>query len=838
MIDIDSLKYRLAGFHFSGFKQTVEALLTAFEIGHPTIKKISDTIEKGGKDAYAPFYVYRRAVIWLSEDSSQETLEASAAKVDQTIPLVLIFTSTSLFIRNARLGSICCDYGDICNHVGDYLLPLLGNAKVAKQDRYLTLELDALVEQLYRSLVLDDMHEDKARGAIFNLLYMSLFKDLLDSTTLNNILARSKNQEGEAIESFYSFFRRNDAKFIDYTIDFSAFSKESTSYALAILKFDVRQVDAEILASMIYRMSGGEDADMFGHQTSYLCVEKVLRPLFVNALEKEVRQSTNENIYSVKSDIMSTVVFDPTNSPGSFLTATYNKLTQMLRQVEDKFDVDIRETLDVGNFKAIVSNSITEELTRMSLAFIHLNELKLSNEIDIDLINEVFSQIEIHREDALDADWATIVTPTPLTFIAGAPKFLGTQKMSARQKEQSQRIFGEQRLFNADLSSAWLIKAARLIQGTETKCAFVLTNSVTQGTQAAVIYDKIRELGCDYFFGYRSFKWNASSGGEGVTVVIIGIESSTFNSPKCVYDGEHVIKCNSIGSHLLPDIDFQVRKRSRVLSPMLPMMRKGNMPYGADPLIFTYEESQEFINSCPDAGKFMRPMYGSDEFVKGKPRYCLWITKESLDEAMAVPQIKALIDTVRENRSQTQATEELKSQPYRFREQNVTSKGKISVFVPTVTSENREYFQMGIVGDGSIPTNNCFVIFDCEIWLLALLESRMHMIWAKNACGGHETRPRYSSQMCYNTFPIRNLSKSEKEGLTSLARLLIETREKFCDQSLGQLYKDMPPELASVHELIDRKVDSIYSSKPFESDAERLLCLRELYETMLAQENG
>lgn len=156
-------------------------------------------------------------------------------------------------------------------------------------------------------------------------------------------------------------------------------------------------------------------------------------------------------------------------------------------------------------------------------------------------------------------------------------------------------------------------------------------------------------------------------------------------------------------------------------------------------------------------------------------------------------------------------------------------KRKISIIIPCVTSENREYFQIGILDSNSIVNNNVSVIFDCDIWLLALLESRMHMVWAKNACGGHETRPRYSSEICYNTFPLPELTNKQINILRNLSKTLLEVRESYCNKSLGELYLHMPPELKRVHHWIDETVDSFYRNQPFETDAERLIWMKNLY---------
>ena len=46
----------------------------------------------------------------------------------------------------------------------------------------------------------------------------------------------------------------------------------------------------------------------------------------------------------------------------------------------------------------------------------------------------------------------------------------------------------------------------------------------------------------------------------------------------------------------------------------------------------------------------------------------------------------------------------------------------------------------------------------------------------------------------------------------------------------------MPPELIRVHHWIDETVDSFYRSQPFETDGERLVWLKNLYNKMLENE--
>ena len=46
----------------------------------------------------------------------------------------------------------------------------------------------------------------------------------------------------------------------------------------------------------------------------------------------------------------------------------------------------------------------------------------------------------------------------------------------------------------------------------------------------------------------------------------------------------------------------------------------------------------------------------------------------------------------------------------------------------------------------------------------------------------------------------------------------------------------MPPELIKIHHWIDETVDSLYRSQPFETDGERLMWLKNIYNQMIENE--
>lgn len=156
------------------------------------------------------------------------------------------------------------------------------------------------------------------------------------------------------------------------------------------------------------------------------------------------------------------------------------------------------------------------------------------------------------------------------------------------------------------------------------------------------------------------------------------------------------------------------------------------------------------------------------------------------------------------------------------------------IIIPSVSSERREYIPMGYLDSSKLATNLCMVIGTKDIFLFAVLTSKMHMVWVKTVGGRLKTDYRYSAQLCYNTFPFPAISESQKSELEELAQEVLDIRDEHFDMTLGEMYnpETMPDDLKDVHRRLDLSVERCYRLEPFTSDEERLECLFNLYVKM------
>ena len=141
---------------------------------------------------------------------------------------------------------------------------------------------------------------------------------------------------------------------------------------------------------------------------------------------------------------------------------------------------------------------------------------------------------------------------------------------------------------------------------------------------------------------------------------------------------------------------------------------------------------------------------------------------------------------------------------------------------------------MGYLDKDTVIADSAFAVYDAEPWVFGILTSRMHMAWVRVTCGRLKTDYRYSATLCYNTFPLRELTEGEKARVTEAALRVLDAREAHPEKTPAELYDPdrMPENLRKAHDRLDAEVDRLYRVKGFKDDGERLECLFELYREM------
>ena len=143
---------------------------------------------------------------------------------------------------------------------------------------------------------------------------------------------------------------------------------------------------------------------------------------------------------------------------------------------------------------------------------------------------------------------------------------------------------------------------------------------------------------------------------------------------------------------------------------------------------------------------------------------------------------------------------------------------------------------VGYCERGTIINNAAFALYDAPLWNMAIIASKLHLVWIATVCGKLKTDFRYSNTMGWNTFPIPKLTEKNKADLTRCAEDILLAREAHFPATIADLYDPatMPENLRHAHERNDEVLERIYIGRRFKNDTERLEKLFELYTQMTA----
>lgn len=345
-----------------------------------------------------------------------------------------------------------------------------------------------------------------------------------------------------------------------------------------------------------------------------------------------------------------------------------------------------------------------------------------------------------------------------------------------------------------------------------------------------------------------------------MTVVIVGI-SNTIGLKKWLYSlldaaAQTVERKESanINAYLVPAPNVEVEQVANPIQGMVPM-QFGNHPYYGAALIFSNDEARQVVQQAPDAARFIRPFYGSTEFIDRAPRACLWISDEDATEAMRLKPIAERVAIVKASRvaagngeasarskgsgagskkKEDASAKKLADTPWRFREQ-VMSKRQ-TIIVPRVSSENRPYLPVGLLESNCVVQEKAFAMYDAPLWNIALIAARLHWVWIGTVCVRMRTDFSYSNTLGWNTFPVPTLTEKNKTDLTRCAEDILLVREAHYPATIADLYdsEKMPADLREAHERNDEVLERIYIGRRFRNDTERLEKLFDLYTKMIA----
>ena len=689
-----------------------------------------------------------------------------------------------------------------------------------------------------------------------------------------------KDRQAAGIRPYANVFPYVNGGLFSGSLEVPRFTRIARSFLFQIGSLKWTQINPDIFGSMIQAVADDEERGALGmHYTSRPNILKVLDPLFLDSLREQLEEAgdNGRKLLNLRNRMARIRVFDPACGSGNFLVIAYKEMREIEAEINKRRDEQGRASdIPLTNFRGIELRDFPAEVARLALiiAEFQCDVLYRGQKLALAEFLPLNAQNWITCGNALQLDWLGLMDATgtgvkiaaddlfrtPLDqahidfehdsgeiYICGNPPYAGLSSQTDEQKNDLRDLFASLSEYwkSFDYVMGWFWKAHQVVVKCDAKAAFVSTNSICQGQLVHMFWPLLLDNGSRIFFAHSSFKWrNLAANNAGVTVVIVGLSRDHGGGARLFEssDDDNAIEKQvaSINAYVVPGPNLYVDAVSK--SPEdRPAMVWGNKPTDGGGLILTPDEARKIINNEPDALEFLRPYFGSDEFIKGTPRVCIWVEDSKKTEAFAINALAHRFDFVRDFRAGSKAkeTRPAADYPHRFR-QIQGQPGRQSVIIPIHTSETRQYLPVGLLPEGGIISNAAYGIYSDELWTLAIIAARIHLVWIATVCGKLETRYRYSNTLGWNTFPLPVLTDKNKADLTRCAQDILLAREAHFPATIADLYevKDgqskMPDDLREAHERNDEVLERIYIGRRFKNDTERLEKLFELYTKMTA----
>ena len=575
------------------------------------------------------------------------------------------------------------------------------------------------------------------------------------------------------------------------------------------------------------RRSGGM------HYTSIENIHKVIDPLFLDRLKAElaeikeiaVERTRNTKLKAYQEKLSKLKFLDPACGSGNFLTETYislrrleNEVLSLLMKGQITFGLEGHNPIKVGigQFYGIEINDFAVTVAKTALWIAESQMMKETEDVvhmSLDFL-PLKSYANIVEGNALRLDWESVIPKRELDYIMGNPPFVGARLMDKVQKEDLSELFaGQKGAGNLDYVAGWYKKAADLMQNSRICAALVSTNSITQGEQVPILWEKLFGTGIHINFAHRTFRWDSEAKLKAhVHCVIVGFSYVQNNGEKTIYSSDRPQSANNINAYLVDGPSVFIESRKRPLCDVSEVVF-GNMPNDGGHLSdYSREEKDRIVLVYPDAANMFRRFVGATEFLHNKERWCLWLKGMSPATIKKVPPVMDAVSAVRQMRenSSRDATKKLAQTPMLFGE--IRQPEGQYIIIPRHSSENRKYIPIGFVEPDIICGDANLLLPNATLFQFGMMMSNVHNAWMRAVCGRIKSDYRYSVSVVYNNFPWPSPTDVQREKIEQTAQAILDARALYPDSSLADLYDEvtMPPELRKAHQNNDRAVMQAY----------------------------
>jgi hypothetical protein len=671
--------------------------------------------------------------------------------------------------------------------------------------------------------------------------------------TLFDVLNTPKDKRSKELgEAFNSFPYVNGGIFAE-KISVIDFNKKMRVALVDVANYDWTTINPTIFGSLFQLIKNKEARRELGeHYTSEENINKIVYPLFLDELQERLAAAwdNKKELKKLRQDLAKIKIFDPACGCGNFLVVSYRHLRQLelelivrlnnLEGVQDSMQLDgsMGLSISLNQFYGIEIEEWPAQVARMALFLTdHQENLRLER-ITGETPNRfpIKNFANIVNANALETDWSSVVLADESTYILGNPPFLGHKERNELQATDHASVWQEVNASGTlDFVTCWFLLAAKFVDKSKSRVAFVSTNSISQGRQPDVLWQGLNRFNVKIDFAYQSFRWSNESAGQAiVTCVIIGFSSKDLQTKRKLWvrGEQEAILVEQINPYLVDGPQVTTPSRKTPISISITPANYGSMAIDDGHLILDTEEAAVAQLSDKSVGGFLSRIIGGREMLYNEMRYCLWLVNATPKDIASSTVIQERLKRVAVFRkaSSRAATQKLAATPGLFGENRQPTAPYVAL--AKVSSEKRAYlptdiFQSNVIASGSILT----ICSNSPAFDFAVVCSKPMSIWNSAVSGRMKTDFQISVEITYNNFPLPELTSQQKIEVIALSEKVLEARQAFSTSTIAELYGEvsMPKLLQTAHEELDRYMLSLYGLKMNSTDTQILKALFETY---------
>ena len=660
-----------------------------------------------------------------------------------------------------------------------------------------------------------------------------------------------------------SKYLKDDLKAFPYTngglfeeeIEIPQFTEELRAALLqnASLDFDWSEISPTIFGAVFESTLNPETRRSGGmHYTSIENIHKVIDPLFLNdlrreldgILEEKVERQRQKKLDAFQDRLASLSFLDPACGSGNFLTETYLSLRRLENEcIRERYHgqafLGFEEVnpvkVSIQQFYGIEINDFAVTVATTALWISEAQMLRETEKIikrDIEFL-PLKSYTNIVEGNALRVDWESVVPKEKLNFIIGNPPFVGQAMRTKEQTEDLKEVFAPSKDYGKlDYVAGWFKKASDLIEGTDAEAAFVSSNSICQGESVNLFWQKLLGNSLYINFAHNTFMWTSEAKTKAAVMCVIVGFSYRERKDKLLFNGDKYEIVEHINGYLKAAPDVFITNRSKSINEGLAKVVQGSPPADDGRLLFSKAEREELIKRYPELEDVLLPFVGSREFINDTEytRYCLWLVGKRPADYAHIPELTERFRYISEYRknSPVDRIQKTANKPYLFTQNRQPETDYL--IIPRVSSSSRRYIPVGFLSPKVIASDSAVLVYNASLVDFGIICSNVHNAWMRVVAGRLKNDYRYAPSVYYN-FPMPSPTEEQKQRIEQTAKAIIEARKLYPDKSLADMYGEnmyLYPELLTAHQNNDRAVMQAYGF-PVKSTFTESQCVAELF---------